>query len=163
MDILALALACDLTPVATIQWSRSGSGEKYPFLGNTTDTIHHGFSHGQSSPQKREFLQKIYTWYMSQYAYLITKLKEVDEGGRSLFDSSAIVWCSHFGNGQGHTPHNVPYVIAGSAGGKIKVGQFLEFKDVSQSRMFTGLASAFGVSLLGFGGKFGGAALPGMV
>jgi hypothetical protein len=152
MDILALALACDLTPVASVQWSRSGSGEKYTFLGNTTDTIHHGFSHGQTSPQKREFLQKIYTWYMTQYAYFIAKLKSIDEGGKSVFDSTAVVWFSHFGNGQGHTALNVPYVIAGSAGGRIKVGQFLDFKNVPQSRLFASLGAAMSANVSGGGG-----------
>jgi hypothetical protein len=45
MDILALALACDLTRVASIQFSTSTSQVTHKWLGSNQTDIHHSYSH----------------------------------------------------------------------------------------------------------------------
>jgi Protein of unknown function (DUF1552) len=45
MDLLALALACDLTRVASIQFSTSTSQVTHKWLGSNQTDIHHSYSH----------------------------------------------------------------------------------------------------------------------
>jgi len=45
MDILALALACDLTRVASLQFSTSTSQVTHSWLGSTQTDCHHNYSH----------------------------------------------------------------------------------------------------------------------
>ena len=45
MDILALALACDLTRVASIQFSTATSQVTHKWLGSNQTTCHHDYSH----------------------------------------------------------------------------------------------------------------------
>ena len=45
MDILALALACDLTRVASIQFSTATSQVTHKWLGSNQQKCHHDYSH----------------------------------------------------------------------------------------------------------------------
>ncbi|HEY4187122.1 MAG TPA: DUF1552 domain-containing protein [Polyangia bacterium] len=49
MDILALALACDLTRVASLQFSTSTSQVTHSWLGSNQTDIHHNYSHNGPS------------------------------------------------------------------------------------------------------------------
>ena len=43
MDLMVMALACDLTRVTSLQWSTAQSGTRFTWLGHGSD--HHGMSH----------------------------------------------------------------------------------------------------------------------
>src|SRR5262249_42489060 len=91
MDILALALACDLVRVASLQWSVSASATTFTWLGAPASTNEeHPLSHVVGSPA----MTQVQTWYAQQLAYLVTKLKSLPEGSGSVFDNTAILWCN---------------------------------------------------------------------
>ena len=60
---------------------------------------------------------------MEQFAYLLTRLKGLDEGGRSLLDNSMILYGGSLKDGNKHTEENLPILIAGRGKGLIRPGR----------------------------------------
>jgi hypothetical protein len=130
MDLLVLALACDLTRVVTLQWSQAVSMTRMTWLGITDP--HHTLSHYPvTDPVAQAKLVQINRWYATQFAYLLQAMKAVPEGDGTLLDHSVVLWCNELGEGSTHSRRNVPYVLAGSAGGHFKTGRFLDFQGSS--------------------------------
>jgi len=127
MDLAVSAMACDITRVATIQFSNSVGGHVFTNLGISQG--HHDLSHeGNSNADAQDKLMRINRWYAAQMAYLIAKMKTVREGDGTLLDNTLIVWVNELGQGNSHTRDNVPYVLAGSCGGFLKTGRYLDFR-----------------------------------
>ncbi len=127
MDLLALALSCDVTRVASLQWSRSVSSVRFNWLGVREG--HHDLSHlGDDDTAAVAKLTQINTWYAQQFAYLLGKLADAREvDGSRLLDSSLVMWCNELGKGNAHSRKLAPYVLAGKAGGALRTGRFLTY------------------------------------
>ena len=70
----------------------------------------------------------------------------MDEGGgKTLLDNSVVYISSDICHGD-HGHNNYPVVVGGSAGGKLKTGEYLKFDKTKQSDLFTTFLRAFGVS-----------------
>jgi hypothetical protein len=151
MDMLAMALACDLTRVASLQWSSSSGSAMFRFL--NVPRSHHDISHdGASNGTSLEYLTKINNWYAQQYAYLAGKLDSVQEPGGTILDSSLMFWCNELGNGAAHSTADAPYVLAGSAGGYYKTGRFLDFPgNVPHPGLLVSMINAMGIPATTFG------------
>lgn len=117
MDLLVMALRCDLTRVASLQWSDAQSNVVMKWAG--VDENHHEMSHTQGSDK----LSKVNTWYAEQLLYLGNAMKAIDEGGTSLLSNSVVWWCSENGYGRTHTHRNNRVYLLGSCGGYFKTGQ----------------------------------------
>ncbi len=112
MDLLVMALACDTTRVAGLQWSKSVSGVHMDWLG--VDVSHHELSHkGNSDADAIDKITKINTWYAEQFAYLLNKLSQIPEGEGTLLDNTVVLWCNELGRGNSHTRKKIPWVMAG--------------------------------------------------
>ena len=106
MDMLVMALACDLTAVGTLQWSDTEAKHTFPWLGLTEH--HHFYQHdGGFRPAECE---TICTWYSQQHAYLLQEMAEVDMGGHSLLDESVVFFGSELQDPPSHAQdqHAVP-------------------------------------------------------
>lgn len=126
MDMLASALQCDLTRVATLQFSHSVSQHVFTHLG--INQAHHDLSHeGDSNTDAMEKLTVINTWYAEQMAYLCAKLAAIPEGDETLLDHTVIVWVNELGKGNSHSRDDMPYVVAGSGSGYFQTGRYLRF------------------------------------
>jgi hypothetical protein len=121
MDLLAMAIACDSTRVATFQWSNS-FGDARPVPSITTG--HHTLSHDSN---KKVELAQIDTWYAEQFAYLISKLKAIPEGSGTALDNTVLLWSNENSKGWIHDHASMPFVMAGRAGGALRTGRFLKF------------------------------------
>lgn len=134
MDVMALALACDHTRVATLQWGGGSGGPIFRWDGMSHDFNHHKLSHGNTKDDNSgsevagylDMLHDIDRWFATQYAYLLGKLDGYTEGDKTLLDNSAVVWMNELSDGKGHDFMDLPYVIAGSAGGYLKQGQYVK-------------------------------------
>jgi hypothetical protein len=130
MDLAAAALACDQTRILTFQWSYSESEHLFQFLNISGN--HHAISHDfAASGVNYDAYNAIQTWYAQQFAYFLAKLDSYKEGDRTLLDNTVVLWASEIGESTQHDLTMMPYVLAGSAGGKLKAGRFL---DMSSSR-----------------------------
>jgi hypothetical protein len=162
MDLLVMALRCDLTRVATLQWSASTNNKPYPFLtydagdgagpkpivgdehvmGHQPDSDVHAW--GQ--------LRVIRRWYMEQFAYLLAALDATPEGEGTMLDNTAILLGSEVARGNTHSHKDAPFLVAGSAGGALKTGQFLNFNgNVPHNNLLISLLNAMGVETNSFG------------
>jgi hypothetical protein len=163
MDIAALALACDYTRVVGIQWSKSVSNTQFSWL--DIPEGHHDLSHeGDENADALSKITKINVWYAERFAYLLDKLSQIPEGDGTLLDNTCILWCNELGRGNSHTRQNVPWVLAGSAGGYFKTGRYLNFPDKTpHNKLHVSLCNAYGIATDTFGNpEFGTGPLNGL-
>ncbi len=170
MDLLAAAFACDLTRVATVQWSEAQSGSvftdfiKADWTRLGSEVYHHGISHagvaasGQTFGDKpppsdlqaaaNDKLTLINTWFCQQLATFAKRLYDTpDADGKRVLDNTAIVWVSEVSEGPNHSFENMPYTIVGSLGGALKTGEFFDFQNKrSHNDFFITLGRALGVA-----------------
>jgi hypothetical protein len=143
MDLMILALQCDLTRVASLQWSTAESTLVHEWLplqyAGTRE--HHMLTHNESvdASQKaakvdqetamivRGDLTKVHHWYAQQFAYMVGRLKAIPEGDKTLLDNMLLFWTNELGEGGNHSYVNVPYVLAGSCGGQMPTGRYLDY------------------------------------
>jgi hypothetical protein len=152
MDLIVAALACDLTRVASLQWTHSVGQLTFPWIG-IADRQHDLSHEGDSNVDAKEKLIKMNHWYAQQFAYLISALKAVPEGppGGTMLDNTLIVWGNELGKGNSHTRNDIPFVLAGKAGGAIRAGQLLTFKDRPHNDLLLTICRAMGVNQTTFG------------
>jgi hypothetical protein len=153
MDLLVMALACDITRVASLQWSRSVSQTRFTWLG--INDGHHDLSHrADDDADAVDKLLRINTWYAGQLAALIARLKAVPDGdGTTLFDNTLILWSNELAKGNTHSRKGAGYVLAGSAGGALRTGRFLDYSGQSlpHNNLLLSLVNAMGLSDQTFG------------
>ncbi|MFN7933129.1 MAG: DUF1552 domain-containing protein [Bryobacteraceae bacterium] len=116
MDLLLLALQTDTTRVVTLMMAHGFSRQNFSFLEGVKGD-HHSISHHKESPELTLPYTIVSRWYISQYAYLIERMKQIDEGGTSLLDRSIVLYACELRDGNGHTTRNLPIVLAGRGGG----------------------------------------------
>jgi hypothetical protein len=157
MDLAVAALACDQTRIITFQWSYSESEHLFSFLNITGN--HHGISHDFStSGANYDAYNKIQIWYQQQFAYLLGKMDAIKEGTRTLLDNSIVLWATEIGEARDHDLMMMPYVLAGSAGGKIRAGRLLDYSSNRRdnNQMLVSIGQAMGATdLMSFGDSSG--------
>jgi hypothetical protein len=121
VDLVVLALQCDLTRVATLMTGISASGRTYPFLG--VPEPHHDLSHHAGDPVKHDKLVTIGRWEMERFARLLARLGEVQDGDGRLLDACAVVFGSEMSDGNDHGQRHLPVLVAGRAGGALSPGR----------------------------------------
>ena len=119
MDIMALAFWSNSTRSSTLMLGDGGSRRNMSFL-DGVEGAHHSISHHGENPDKLKQYELINTFFMSQYAYFLERLHSMKEGSNSVLDNSIIMMGSSISNGQNHNPGNLPLVIGGHAGGRLK-------------------------------------------
>lgn len=122
LDMAALALESDVTRVVTFMFGNSVSNANFSFIDGVT-TSHHETSHHSNKPELLEQYEKITTWHVGQFAYLLAKLRAMPEGESNVLDNSAVLFGSGFRDGNAHDPHDLPLLLAGRAGGRLAPGQ----------------------------------------
>lgn len=126
MDIIALAFWSDATRVCTFMFGNSVSTRNFSFLEGVNGN-HHSISHHKKDPRQLEQYFKINHWHIEQYAYLLNKLDSIKEEDGTLLDHSMVLFGSGLRDGDRHSPHNLPIVLAGKGGGTLKTGQHLTY------------------------------------
>ena len=154
MDLLVMALACDLTRVATIQWEQSVGNVRFTWVDPTITRGHHDMSHdGDTVTDTIEQLTKINIWYAQQFNYLLDALKSAKEAdGSSMLDNTLVIWVNELSRGNVHSHDHMPFVLAGGAGGALRTGRFLSYaKSVSHNNLLVSCMNLMGVAGTTFG------------
>jgi hypothetical protein len=148
LDILVLALACDLTRVATLQWSTAESTLIHAQLGISLE--HHRMSHDQVNDAA--LITKVDTWYAQQFATLLDKLAAVtDADGQTLLDGSVIFWTNELSDGASHDRHDLPWLLAGKGNGALRPGRFVQKTGEPHNKLYAAFQNMFGIASTGFG------------
>jgi hypothetical protein len=122
-DIIALAFQTDKTRVASLLLCRDLSGLFYPFL--DVRTAHHPTSHEDHS----DAYERVTRYYVSQLAYLATRLAEMKEGDSTVLDNSCLMFVSNMWSGSRHDSSKLPLLLAGGLGGTLKTGRVLDYAE----------------------------------
>lgn len=114
-DLLALAFACDITRVASIQFSGSVGYHVFHMLGQSLG--HHDISHDAGA---NDALDAATVKTMESLAYLLGQLKAAPEGDGNLLDNSCVLVGSDCASGLRHSDYNQPCLVAGRGGGALR-------------------------------------------
>ncbi|MEW4456010.1 DUF1552 domain-containing protein [Bremerella sp. JC817] len=146
-DILVLAFQTDTTRVCTLKLNNDHGTLRFPHLG-IDYMIHHLLSHTDSD----DWL-KVNQFFLEQMAYIAKRMDSIQEGERTLLDNSMLMLCSSMLNGH-HDATKLPVVMLGTAGGQIKGGQNLDYRDQpnrQMCRLYLSIMNKMGVQLPSFG------------
>ena len=161
LDLLLLAWRMDKTRVATLIFNRDVSHMKFGFLDGVLNDQLHGISHHKENEEKLKSYQRINQFHVEKLAYLLSKMKQVDEGGgTTLLDNVLLLFGSNMFNGDSHDGRNLPLVLAGHGGGAISGGRAIDYSQESEERqracnLYLTIARQMGVSLPSFGDSVG--------
>ena len=137
-DLIVLAFQTDTTRVATFVLANEGSNRAYPFIGVRDG--HHSISHHGHDPVKLAKIQDINVFHATQLAYLLERLKSVQEGDGNLLDHSMIVYGSGNGDGDRHNHDDLPILLAGKGCGTIKQGRHIVYsKEVPLNNLWVSM------------------------
>ena len=156
MDLLVMALACDLTRVASIQWENSVGGTRFSWLG--MDRGHHDMSHdGDDNTDTVSKLTQINVWYSQQLLYLMTAMSKIPEGTGTMLDHTLIFWVNELSRGNVHSHPDMPFVLAGgtdAAPAPLKMGRYLSYPNsptVQHNNLLVSLLNVYGIADKTFG------------
>ena len=83
------------------------------------------------------------------FKYLLDRLTAYQmPDGKTLLDQGVAVWYNDLGNGPDHSPQNTPFILAGSAGGYFKQGQYIKVSDAgspNHNKMLNTIGAALGL------------------
>ena len=155
LDMIALAFQTDSTRVCTFMFGNAVSNTNFSFLEGVKGG-HHSLSHHERKEENLTQYQRIGQWHIEQYAYLLNKLKSIKEGDSTVLDNSMILFGSGLRDGNRHSPHNLPLILGGTAGGRINTGQHLVYdKDTPLSNLYCSILDAFGAPVERFADSTG--------
>lgn len=140
MDVVAHALACDVTRVASLQMSYGFSYVTHTWLGHNSQ--HHTMSHDNTD--RRQELQDIDNWYSQQLLYLLEKLDSFPEGDGTLLDNTLVVWGRELGT-TAHRFERSPLVIAGGKNLGVRGGRVLDFDGQRHAKLLVSIANIMGL------------------
>lgn len=124
-DLMVMAFQANVTRVATCMFGREGSEQRYRMIGVSEG--HHELTHHRNDPEKIAKVRSINTYHVRQFAYLLGKLKSIPEGEGTLLDNCMIAYGSGNADGNRHSHHNIPILLAGRGGGSIKPGRHIRY------------------------------------
>jgi hypothetical protein len=172
-DLLVASLNCGKTNVGTMQWGDSEAKFMLTFLndpatGQPLGDHHHGYQHDRSPGGNPAVLRVIHNWYYQQLAYLLGEMDKIKEtNGSTLLDNSLVFHVSELQLAPVHGQNNMPFLLAGSAGGALKTtGRVLTATPgTPHNQLLASLGAIYGVpgASAGFGDPDYGGTLAGLV
>ena len=171
IDLLVLAMACDLTRVGTVQYSDSwgvnysdysiGTGREA--LGGWSD---HFISHKLGDNDRATDLDGLdrteamrianarvvltSRFKVRRFAYLVEALKNVKTPTGTLLDESLVLYASENGDGDSHARTNMPVLLAGHVGG-FKTGRVIAAQGQPTGALHASIVSKFGYAVPSYG------------
>ena len=149
-DILTLAFWSDASRVSTFMFGNSVSNRNFTFIDGVHGN-HHSISHHMNKEETLEEYLRISAWHVEQFAYFLGKLKSIKEGDKTLLDNSMVMFTSDLRDGNRHAPRDLPIILAGKGGGKLKTGQNLIFqKETNLANLYLTMLHAQGINVRSF-------------
>jgi len=152
-DLARLAFKSDITRVVTLLGARDLTGRSYPFPkgdlfpNGGVSVGFHGGSHHQDDPVQIKRYADLNRYHVSTLAYFAQKLKDEKDGDGTLLDHSLIMYGTNMGNSNQHQHYDVPHILVGGAGGKLKGNRHLHYerKSVTSGNLLLSLLDMYGI------------------
>jgi Protein of unknown function (DUF1552) len=151
IDLVAMALACDLTRVVTFPMGSAGLNWRYDWLGISKDS-HAEIAHKDNgkTPAVTDEIIQIGQWHALHVARLARALDAIPEGDGTVLDNTLIVWGNELATGQ-HGLDGIPIVLVGKAGGRIRTTGLVDTGPQTYHRLGCSVLAAMGMPSAGFG------------
>jgi hypothetical protein len=146
-DMIVLALQSDSTRTITFQLAGMNAVPAIPGV----DTDWHNLSHHGKDPEKIDELKIIEEAEFEVFGEFLTKMKAVEENGKSLLDHTSVLYGSNLGNASSHNWRNLPVIVAG--GGFKHAGHIAhdEKNNTPFANLFIPIAQRMGLKIDQFG------------
>ena len=125
-DLQAAAFQADITRVIAFQLARELSPRTYPQIG--VNGQHHATSHHGNAAGKINDVAKIDAYHLELVSYYLGKLRSIKEGDGNLLDNSITLLGGGLGNPNEHAVIDLPNLVFGGGGGRIKGNRHLAYK-----------------------------------
>jgi hypothetical protein len=156
MDLVALSFACDYSRVATIQMGQGNDATQFSIPGFMNGAVlprYHQISHriysdgsdGDPIVGAQDMHHEIDKLHARLFVYLLDKLSGYSSAQGTLLDASVAAWTNDLAHGVTHGYQNTPWILAGSAGGYLKQGSYVDAGNVTHNLLFNTLLNAVGV------------------
>jgi hypothetical protein len=157
LDIMVLAFWTDTTRVSTFMFGNAQTGRRFDFLDGIPRKSFHGLSHHREDQVTRDQYEKIGTWHVEQFSYLLERMKNLSEGESSLLDNSMLLFGSTLKDGNRHTEKDLPLILAGKGGGSVTPGRRLRAaNDTPLCNLHVEIMNRMGLDVSQFGDSTGG-------
>lgn len=150
LDLLAMAFACDLTRVGSVQYSTSFNKVTFPFLDSLGEG--HLLSHsGDSNTDAWRAMTIRARWHAEQIAYFLERLATYPEGEGTVLDHTLVLWGNELHKGNSHALRDLPLLTVGSLGGRLRAGRVFDAPGRSHTDLLLTIGRAFGLKDETFG------------
>ena len=124
-DLQVLAYQTDLTRVITFMLRARTEQPELPRDRCSRSAPRNHTPQGRSSVIAQ--VVKLNTYHVKLFAYYLEKLRSTPDGDGSLLDHMMIVYGSGISDGNLHTNEDLPTLLVGGGGGKIKGGRHIRY------------------------------------
>jgi hypothetical protein len=157
-DMITVAFQADLTRVVTFLVTREGTSRAYREIGISDG--HHPLTHHRNQIELMDKVAEINLYHVQQFAKWLEVLKGSKEQNGSILDNSMIVYGAGLADGNSHTHHDLPTLVAGRGGKAIKPGRRIVYrKETPMCNLFLTMMDTMGCHQENFGdstGRVGG-------
>lgn len=152
MKIAALAVVSGVSRAVAIQVGPGQDNTPYVVDGQLRDSFHY-ISHrvrsdsdtdAGGSPEMELLHHAIDRMFLATFRGLVDRL---DEYG--ALDDGVALWTNNLGDGPNHSRRNLPVVLAGSAGGVLRQGQYVAADGATNRNLLSTIGSAVGLRVNG--------------
>ncbi|MEZ4321918.1 MAG: DUF1552 domain-containing protein [Myxococcota bacterium] len=138
-ELVAMALACDLTRVVTVQFAKPVGNTLYP---DASDG-HHNQTHNEPGGQPE--VHAITTFCIERFSELVQRLDAIPEGDGTLLDHSICLATTDVSEGRTHSLDEMPVIVAGSGCGNLVMGQHLRYNRLNSNHLGLTLLRGMGL------------------
>jgi hypothetical protein len=157
IDLLARALACDLTRFATLFLGDLSHTRLFPELPEDvhSDVAHRYDARTEKYPGTPATWQALAIQNRYSYSKVARLLARLAEGG--VLDDTIVCVSGDMGDPARHSSRSVPTLVAGGCGGRFRTGRYLDLRDQNggggtpNNRLLVSICQAFGVEVGSFG------------
>ena len=156
LDLIVLAFQMDKTRIATCMLNNDLSQMNFGFLEGVRGSLHLDLTHNGRQPKLEAMYLKTNQFHAQQFAYLLSRLKAIQEGDGTLLGNSLLMFCSNLFDGDRHEADEMPIILAGNSGGQLQTGRVLNYRNHPDDQrracsLYLSIMDRFGVQLPRFG------------
>jgi hypothetical protein len=154
-DLMTVAFQSDLTRVITFMLGLELGNRVYSEAG--ISEAHHGLTHHRGDLDKIEKVTRLNRFHVEQFAHLLDRLATTADGDGTLLDHAMVVYGGGISDGNRHLHHDLPTLLAGRAGGRIRPGRHIWYPaETPMSNLFVTMLDHLGVAIDTVGDSTGG-------
>ena len=152
IDLMVMALACDLTRVGSLMYTNYHA-PNFPWLGVNVPGAYgewHGMVHDIDNIGDLSDVRAVYTWYMEALAYLIEQLRLMPDGDGTLLDHMLLYSTAEMSS-PNHSTNRMPIILAGGLDGAFQTGRHVDLDGTRTGELYVSFLNWFGADDTVFG------------